>query len=167
MYLAEMMTDNNFSRVVAIKLLHAKWVDHDEIVQRSRDEARVLGLLQHRNIINVVSLTSIAGKCAIVMEYVDGVTLDEHINKISGPINEEELVPMFCELLEAFEYAHKNKIVHRDIKPSNIIVNKEGNVKVLDFGIAKIKCQNDKILFLTLVIQIKSQKNLSFLSSAG
>ena len=49
-----MMTDNNFSRVVAIKLLHAKWVEHDEIVQRSRDEARVLGRLQHRSTLSML-----------------------------------------------------------------------------------------------------------------
>ena len=83
-YLAEVITDNNFSKVVAIKLLHAKWVDHDEILQRSRDEARVLGRLQHRNIINVIDLISIAGKCAIIMEYLDGVDLKSLINYCSS-----------------------------------------------------------------------------------
>jgi serine/threonine protein kinase len=72
------------------------------------------------------------------MEYVDGLPLDEHINNVSGPINEEQLIPLFLQILDAFEYAHKNKIVHRDIKPSNIIITKDGKIKVLDFGIAKI-----------------------------
>ena len=74
-YLAEMITGENFKSVVAIKLLHGKWTTHQEIVQRSRDEARVLGLLHHRNIIRVEDLTSINGQCAIVMEYLEGVDL--------------------------------------------------------------------------------------------
>ena len=74
-YLAEMITGDNFKSVVAIKLLHGKWVGHEEIVQRSRDEARVLGLLHHRNIVRVEDLTSINGQCAIIMEYLEGVDL--------------------------------------------------------------------------------------------
>ena len=66
-YLAEMVTGENFKSVVAIKLLHGKWADHEEIAQRSRDEARVLGLLHHRNIIRVEDLSSINGQCAIIM----------------------------------------------------------------------------------------------------
>ena len=79
-YLAEIITDSKFSKVVAIKLLHAKWADHDEIIKRSRDEARVLGRLQHRNIIKVEGLISIGGKCAIIMEYLNGVDLKPLIN---------------------------------------------------------------------------------------
>ena len=74
-YLAEMITGENFSSVVAIKLLHGKWLGNDEIVMRSRDEARLLGRLRHRNIVRVEDLTSINGQCAIVMEYLQGVDL--------------------------------------------------------------------------------------------
>ena len=74
-YLAEMITGENFSKVVAIKLLHGRWLGNDEIVMRSRDEARLLGRLRHRNIVGVEDLTSINGQCAIVMEYLMGVDL--------------------------------------------------------------------------------------------
>ena len=67
-YLAEVTTDEGFSSVVAIKVLHSKWAAHTEVVQRARDEARLLGRLRHRNIVRVEDLTSIQGHCAIVME---------------------------------------------------------------------------------------------------
>ena len=84
-YLAEIITEQNFSKVVAIKLLHAKWADHDEIIKRSRDEARVLGRLQNRHIIKVEGLISIGGKCAIIMEYLNGVDLKTLINYCARP----------------------------------------------------------------------------------
>ena len=75
MYLAEQLSSDGFSRIVAAKLLHAKWSSHDEVVMRTRDEARLLGLIRHQNIVKVEDLTSIDGKCAIVMEYLEGVDL--------------------------------------------------------------------------------------------
>ena len=80
-YMSEMITDSNFSKIVAIKILHGKWVEHEEIVQRARDEARVLGLLNHPNIVRVVDLTSIKGKCSVIMEYLDGVDLKNLIKR--------------------------------------------------------------------------------------
>src|SRR4051812_20470339 len=74
-YLAEMITGDNFSSIVAIKLLHGRWIGNDEVVMRSRDEARLLGRLRHRNIVRVEDLTAIQGQCAIVMEYLQGVDL--------------------------------------------------------------------------------------------
>ena len=75
-YLSEQISSSDgFSRIVAVKLLHAKWSSHDEVVMRTRDEARVLGLIRHQHIVKVEDLTSIDGKCAIVMEYLEGVDL--------------------------------------------------------------------------------------------
>jgi serine/threonine protein kinase len=74
-YLAEMLTGDNFSSIVAIKLLHAKWTENAEVVMRSRDEARLLGRLRHRNIVRVESLTRIQSQVAIVMEYLEGADL--------------------------------------------------------------------------------------------
>ena len=70
-----MISGNNFSKVVALKILHGRWQDHEEIVQRSRDEARVLGLLRHPNIVKVEDLITIEQKCAVVMESLDGIDL--------------------------------------------------------------------------------------------
>lgn len=74
----------------------------------------------------------------LVMEYVDGIDLSEMVLKHSGPISEDKLLPIFKQMLAGIGYAHKNNVIHRDIKPSNFIITKDGTVKVLDFGIAKL-----------------------------
>lgn len=153
-YMAEMVTDNNFSSVVAIKLLHGKWLGHQEIVQRSRDEARVLGLLHHRNIIRVEDLTSLNGQCAVIMEYLDGVDLKSLINycaELGTSIPRRvcfELVAATASALEAAYYREPLRggeplqLIHRDIKPSNVMVTAAGDIKVLDFGTAQARFEN-------------------------
>ena len=148
-YMAEMLGENNFSKVVAIKLLHGKWLDHEEIVKRSRDEARVLGLINHPGIIRVDGLTSIDGKCAIIMEYLDGVDLKNLVtycarNKIEIPVRVcLELIEQTVSALEAAYYreplrgGEPLKLIHRDIKPSNIMITVKREIKVLDFGTAQ------------------------------
>ncbi len=148
-YLAEMITGENFSSIVAIKLLHGKWLGNDEIVMRSRDEARLLGRLRHRNIVRVEDLTSIGGQCAIVMEYLQGVDL----KTIATSLREQgrrfprrsvfEATGAIASALDA-AYSHRPlqggeplQVIHRDIKPSNAMITIEGDVKVLDFGTAR------------------------------
>jgi serine/threonine protein kinase len=148
-YLAEMITGENFSTVVAIKLLHGRWLGNDEIVMRSRDEARLLGKLRHRNIVRVEDLTSINGQCAIVMEYLKGVDLKQVATwlKERGRVFPRkalfEAIGSIATALEA-AYAHTPvgastplAVIHRDIKPSNAMVTVEGELKVLDFGTAR------------------------------
>ena len=148
-YLAEMITGDNFSSIVAIKLLHGRWLGNDEIVMRSRDEARLLGRLRHRNIVRVEDLTSINGQCAIVMEYLQGVDL----KTITTVLKEEGKVFPRKSLFEAIgamaaaldaAYTHRPlqggdalQVIHRDVKPSNAMLTIEGDVKVLDFGTAR------------------------------
>lgn len=153
-YLAEIITESKFSKVVAIKLLHAKWADHDEIIKRSRDEARVLGRLQHRNIIKVEGLISIAGKCAIIMEYLNGVDLKTLINfcaKHKTQIPRKVIFETISSVASALDAAYNRtplqggdplRLIHRDIKPSNIMVTVEADVKVLDFGTAQAKFED-------------------------
>lgn len=148
-YLAEMVTGEGFSSVVAIKLLHGKWTGHTEIVQRSRDEARVLGLLHHRNIIRVEDLTSINGQCAIVMEYLDGVDLKSLINFCNDneiQIPRKVAFEVMAQTASALHAAYSSQplqggdplaVIHRDIKPSNVMLTTAGDVKVLDFGTAQ------------------------------
>lgn len=153
-YMAEMVTDNNFSSVVAIKLLHGKWLGHEEIVRRSRDEARVLGLLHHRNIIRVEDLTSINSQCAVIMEYLNGVDLKSLINYFAS-IHRDipykivfEVMSAGVSALEAAYYrpplrgGEPLRLIHRDIKPSNIMLTSEGDVKVLDFGTAQARFED-------------------------
>ncbi|MCB9776978.1 MAG: serine/threonine protein kinase [Alphaproteobacteria bacterium] len=150
-YMAEMITGDSFRSIVAIKLLHGKWLGHEEIVQRSRDEARVLGLLHHRNIIRVEDLTSINGQCAVVMEYLDGVDLKTLINwcrERDGRIPRKVAFEVIAAAASALEAAYNQPplaggsplhLIHRDIKPSNVMVTRAGDVKVLDFGTAQAK----------------------------
>ncbi len=150
-YLAEMITGDNFKSAVAIKLLHGKWATHKEIVQRSRDEARVLGLLHHRNIIRVDDLTSINGQCAIIMEYLDGVdlkTLVNHTKESGSRIPRKVIFEIGSQIASALDAAYTKqplqggkplRLIHRDIKPSNVMLTVAGDVKVLDFGTAQAR----------------------------
>ncbi|MBA2322286.1 MAG: serine/threonine protein kinase, partial [Deltaproteobacteria bacterium] len=148
-YLAEQISSDGFSRIVAVKLLHAKWSTHDEIVMRTRDEARLLGLIRHQHIVKVEDLTALDGKCAIVMEYLEGVDLKWMMQFLKDR-NEEfpraalfEIVLGSASALDAaynavpLQGASPLKVIHRDIKPSNIFVTTAGAVKVLDFGTAR------------------------------
>ena len=148
-YLAEQISQDGFSRIVAVKLLHAKWSSHDEVVMRTRDEARLLGLIRHQHIVKVEDLTSIDGKCAIVMEYLEGVDLKWMITflKERGEVfPRAALFEIILAVASAMDAAYNGmplqggnplRVIHRDIKPSNIFVTVPGAVKVLDFGTAR------------------------------
>ncbi|MDP2314747.1 MAG: serine/threonine-protein kinase, partial [Pseudomonadota bacterium] len=148
-YLAEMITGDNFSSVVAIKVLHSKWVDNDEVVMRSRDEARLLGRLRHRSIVRVEDLTAIQGQCAIVMEYLQGVdlkTISNALREQGKPFPRQAMFEAIGGVAAALDAAYNHeplqgggalKVIHRDIKPSNAMITIEGDVKVLDFGTAR------------------------------
>lgn len=146
-----MITGDNFKSVVAIKLLHGKWSGHEEIVRRSRDEARVLGLLHHRNIIRVEDLTAINSQCAIVMEYLDGVdlkTLTNTCTERGERIPRRVVFEVSSQIAGALDAAYNKqplqggeplRLIHRDIKPSNVMLTVAGDVKVLDFGTAQAR----------------------------
>lgn len=148
-YLAEQISSDGFSRIVAVKLLHAKWSSHDEVVQRTRDEARLLGLIRHQHIVKVEDLTSIDGKCAIVMEYLEGVDLKwmiQYLKDRNLVFPRAALFEIILAAASALDAAYNStplqggetlKVIHRDIKPSNIFVTVAGGVKVLDFGTAR------------------------------
>ncbi len=148
-YLAEQLSADGFSRIVAVKLLHAKWSSHDEVVMRTRDEARLLGLIRHQNIVKVEDLTSIDGKCAIVMEYLEGVDLKwmaQYLKDHGQKFPRAALFEIMLLVASALDAACNGlplqggeplRVIHRDIKPSNVFVTVAGQVKVLDFGTAR------------------------------
>ncbi len=145
-YLAE---HTQMHRVVAIKVLLPQFMSRPEIRERFKNEASTLANLQHPNIVGLYDYLEDETGMYLIMEYVEGEPLDDYIKNVTGPMPEERVVPIIKEILSAVGYAHKLNIVHRDIKPANIIVAKNGSVKILDFGIARIIGDGNKNLTKT------------------
>jgi serine/threonine protein kinase len=125
------------NRLVAIKELYPQFSRDVGIRERFRNEAALLASLKHPYIVALHDYIETPEGLYLIMEYVEGVTLDNYLQNISGPIPEEKAKDIFLKLLDAFAYAHAQGIVHRDIKPSNIMLLPDGEIKILDFGIAK------------------------------
>ncbi len=143
-YRAEMIGTGGFTKQVAIKVLNAENNVPEEILHRLRDEARILGLLRHRAIVGVDSLAVFDDGWAVVMEYVPGVDLATVLQ--DGPVPPRVALEIVEEVAAALHAAYAVapdgqleplRLVHRDIKPSNIRVTSQGEVKVLDFGVAR------------------------------
>lgn len=128
----------SLGRKVAIKSLHQQLVKNEGIRIRFKNEASTMAHFQHPKIVALYDYIEEDDGLYLIMEYVDGMSLDEYIKLKSGPIPEAKVIPMMEQILEAFAYAHSLGIVHRDIKPSNIIITKNDEIKILDFGIAKV-----------------------------
>ena len=132
--------DRRKKRIVAIKVLRAEYERDSEFVRRFSREAEAASKVSHENIVNMYDVGTEGDTRYIVMEYVDGVTLKDMIREM-GHLSSDAVVRMGIRILAAVDHAHKSGIVHRDIKPQNILVNKDGKVKVADFGIARLKTQ--------------------------
>lgn len=129
-------SDGEFEREVAIKVLNRRLVS-ENWEKRFKQEKVILASLEHPNIAKLYDAgISQRNRPYLVMEYVRGMSLKEYIQKEEPEL--KECLSKFKEICEAIEYAHRNLIVHRDIKPQNVLINEQGRVKVLDFGIAKI-----------------------------
>jgi len=127
--------DPRLGRDVAIKVLPAAFVRDPERLARFEREARLLAAMSHAGIAAIYGVDEAEDRTALVMELVEGNTLAERLQ--SGPIPEGEALEIARKLAEALEYAHDRGIVHRDLKPANIKIRPDGEVKVLDFGLAR------------------------------
>lgn len=128
-------------RKVAIKILKQQFVDDEEFLKKFQNEAQSAAALTHPNIVNVYDVGSqvVDGKKLhyIVMELVEGTTLKDVI-EVQGRLSDSAISRISIQIARALECAHDHNIVHRDIKPANILIMSSGNVKVADFGIARI-----------------------------
>ncbi|HYK75098.1 MAG TPA: Stk1 family PASTA domain-containing Ser/Thr kinase [Pseudoneobacillus sp.] len=127
--------DMILDRDVAIKMLRLDFANDEEFIRRFHREAQSATSLAHPNIVNIFDVGEEDGLYYIVMEFVDGQTLKQYIQQKSS-LKVDEAVEIMKQLTSAISHAHQNHIVHRDIKPHNILVDKKGNVKITDFGIA-------------------------------
>lgn len=122
-------------REVAIKVLRMEFVNDPEFVERFDREAQAATSLSHPNIVSIYDVGEQDDILYIVMEYIDGLTLKEHIVK-HGPLSVEKAVNIMEQLTSAIQHAHETGLIHRDIKPQNVLIDRYGTVKVTDFGIA-------------------------------
>jgi eukaryotic-like serine/threonine-protein kinase len=127
--------DMILDRDVAVKMLRLDLTNDEEFIRRFHREAQSATSLNHPNIVNIYDVGEENDLYYIVMEFVDGQTLKQYIQQYS-PIRVEEAVGIMSQLTSAIAHAHQNHIVHRDIKPHNILVDRNGKVKITDFGIA-------------------------------
>ena len=131
-YLAQ---DLILERPVAVKVLRLDFHTNEAAMRRFQREAQSATQLVHPNIVSVYDVGEEDGTNYIVMEYVEGTDLKEYIRE-RGPLPPREAVRIMTQIVSAIELAHQNRIIHRDIKPQNILIDREGNVKITDFGIA-------------------------------
>jgi beta-lactam-binding protein with PASTA domain/predicted Ser/Thr protein kinase len=128
--------DTQLGRKVALKLLHPRFAEDDEFVERFRREASSAAGLQHPNVVGVFDRGEWDGTYYIAMEYLPGRTLKQLVRD-HGALDPALAVSLVVQILKAARFAHRRGIVHRDIKPHNVIVDEEGRAKVTDFGIAR------------------------------
>lgn len=137
--------DNIDDRIVAIKILKEEFLNNEEFKRRFKNESKAIALLSHPNIVKVYDVNFGEKLQYIVMEYIDGITLKEYINK-QGAITWNDALFFMTQILRAVQHAHDKGIVHRDIKPQNIILLPNGNIKVTDFGIARFSRSETRTL---------------------
>ena len=131
--------DRHLGREVAVKVLHENLLADEEAVARFEREARVVGKLEHPNILGLYGLTEVkGGRLGLVMPYVRGGTLAERLQRSGGGLPLEEVEHITRSVLRGLAYAHGRGVVHRDIKPGNVFLGEgDGRVLIADFGIAR------------------------------
>ncbi len=139
--------DSRLKREVAIKVVPEGTSTHPERMARFAREAQFLAALNHPNIASIYGFEESANMLALVMELVEGPTLQQRIAQ--KPLSLEDALPILRQITEALEYAHERGIIHRDLKPANIKIKTDGTAKVLDFGLAKALSEDIQTTDLT------------------
>ncbi len=128
--------DNIDDRTVAVKVLKEEYLANEEFRRRFKNESKAIAVLSHNNIVKVSDVSFGDRLQYIVMEYIEGITLKEYIEK-RGIIDWNEALFFIIQILRALQHAHDKGVVHRDVKPQNIMLLENGTIKVADFGIAR------------------------------
>ena len=127
----------SFDRVVALKLLFPRIARQPNLVERLYREGRVLGQLDHPNIVQAYAIDELNGSHCVAMEFVDGDNLQRWLRKLNR-LSVEDAVLIAVKMAGALDYAHAQGIIHRDLKPENVLITKKGEVKIADFGMVKV-----------------------------
>jgi len=131
--------------VVAVKVLRQELMHDSDLVRRFKNESKAISLLNHPNIVKVYDVSVSENLQYIVMECVEGMTLREYLNERGGKITSRETVHFIGQILRALDHAHRNGVVHRDIKPQNIMLLDNGQLRMMDFGIARVSRAENQI----------------------
>src|SRR6266404_9873852 len=130
-------------RVEAMKVLLPDLQGHEQVAARFSREIKVLAALNHPNIATLHTALTIDNQLVMIMEYVEGQSLSSRLN--NGPIPVPEALSYLDQVLDALSYAHHQHVIHRDIKPANMMLTPAGNVKLMDFGIARTEDEPSKL----------------------
>jgi hypothetical protein len=130
--------DTNRQTEVAVKVLIPDLAEDIPAIRRFRQEAEVLALLKHPNIVRIYELVEARASAALVLEYIEGPTLEDFVQGNGKPLSNADILCIVEGVCQALEYAHTSSVVHRDVKPANIMLSSDGRVVVGDFGIAKV-----------------------------
>ena len=126
----------SLDRVVAIKVLPRQSLLDDADLKRFHQEARLAAAMHHSNIVPVYGTGDFDGSHYLVMQLVDGLSLDKHLAEADAPMSIEEVANLGVQISDAIAYAHDNDVLHRDIKPGNVILQSDGIAQITDFGLA-------------------------------
>lgn len=137
--------DNLENRTVAVKILKEEYAKNEEFLRRFKNESKAISLLSHQNIVKIYDVSFGDIIQYIVMEYIDGITLKEYIER-EGSLSWKDAVHFTLQILRGLQHAHDRGIVHRDVKPQNIMVLPDNTIKVTDFGIARFARSEQKTI---------------------
>ena len=137
--------DNVENKIVAIKILKEEFSNNEEFLRRFKNESKAIAMMSHPNIVKVNDVSFGDLIQYIVMEYIDGITLKQYIER-EGSLPWKDAVHFILQVLRGLQHAHDRGIVHRDVKPQNIMVLQDGTIKVTDFGIARFARSEQKTI---------------------